>query len=123
MNDWRTTIKSRPEKMSSDLQKIWYRFLDDGKTPYDSDIVYVRHEALVDDLRQAINNKNPRNVFSFQLKIFRSKLDYYNGEQHLESDQKVAGLGQSEDQSVYVLTPESSYHKAKSDTIILAADN
>jgi hypothetical protein len=101
------------EKMSHDEQPplIWFHLFDSDGQPYQEitvSSVSLNPSAAVDELRQAVVNKNPNilsSVDASQLKIYKNKTAFDTKENTLEDDCLVSGLGLSDKEALVVLVP------------------
>ena len=99
--------------MSHDQQPalIWFHLFDSDGQPYQEitvSSVSLNPSAAVDELRQAVVNKNPKilsSVDASQLKIYKNKTAFDTKENTLEDDCLVSGLGLSDKEALVVLVP------------------
>jgi len=99
--------------MSHDEQPplIWFQLVDSDGQPYEgssASSLSLNPSAVVDELRQAVVNKNPNilsSVDASQLKIYKNKTAFDTKEKTLEDDCLVSGLGLSDKEALVVLVP------------------
>ena len=99
--------------MSHDQQPplIWFQLVDSDGQPYEgssASSLSLNPSAIVDQLRQAVVNKNPNilsSVDASQLKIYKKKTAFDGKEETLEDNCLIAGLGLSDKEALVVLVP------------------
>jgi hypothetical protein len=90
---------------------IWFQHVDSDGQPYEgssASSLSLNPSAAVDELRQAVLNKNPNilsSVDASQLKIYKNKTAFDTKENTLEDDCLVSGLGLSDKEALVVLVP------------------